>query len=340
MSTLAEAFASALAKKKNPAGKGEVSQRRQTMLDGLSVERGDVLVNDLPAAADNDAANQQRAQRWLEQRILRMRREGEFAELNVWVFPEVAVELLKLNTNNRRLKKGHIPSLCAAAQEGRWINTGHPIIISSDGVLQDGQHRLTAVLQAGSSIKMDLRFGIDPRAFAVTDIGAKRSGADTLQVAGYCDEATLSAAARVLYGIEKGVAAGSIRDFPNDLILKFVRERPGIQDAARIGHSSAGPLKSSGAALSAAAYLIGLQHGTSVADEYFTELRRGAGSHFDMPNRPMARLHRMLKDGDFRSGQQVTAACVLGWNFQSKNRSLRSDKAFFLASGEPFPKVI
>lgn len=58
---------------------------------------------------------------------------------------------------------------------GEFENTGEPLILSSEGVLNNGQHRLLAVAEADAVVDMDVRFGIPRRAFTKTDIGAPRT---------------------------------------------------------------------------------------------------------------------------------------------------------------------
>jgi hypothetical protein len=335
MSALGDALRQAL-QKKNPAGQGGAFDGRQPMLEQQEILVREPAVNTDAGPPLKDAAR--RAKGWLRARLDRMAREGDFAELDVLVWRELAEELLGMGGKNRRLKVNSLPELFAAAREGRWINTGHPIVISSDATLQDGQHRLTMIKETGIAVPMDIRFGVDPKAFAVTDTGSKRTGGDTLQIAGFQQENALAATARILCAIDRGLTM--LKDFPNDVLLKYVNERPALTDAVRIGHSSSAPLKTQPSPMSAAAYLIILGHGVAVAEEFFTELRKGAGPNFDKPNNPLPRLRKMIVEGEYRSRQGLVAGVVLAFNLHRSGRAARGNSKLTLAAGEPFPKVI
>jgi hypothetical protein len=278
------------------------------------------------------------AQDWLHTQLSRMRRDGEFSIINVKLFGELAIELLKLNTKNRKFKENQMPALCAATLEGRWVNTGHPIVISSDGQLQDGQHRLTAVTRTGASITADFRFGIDPRAFAVTDIGSKRTGGDTLQIAGYQQHNILASTARLLIAFENDIA--KLHILSNDVCLQFVEEHPLLVDAARIGHSTASAIKTTPTACAAAAFIISTARGVAEAEAFFTELRAGGGLGFAKPTMPMPRLRAAIDEGRFTNPRAMVAAFILAFNAHAAGRSVRNREALSLIAGEPFPSVM
>lgn len=67
---------------------------------------------------------------------------------------------------------------------GRWIYTGTPIQVGTDGSLLDGQHRLLAIVESGARLKFDVRYNIDPAAMTAIDIGAIRGLGDFLKMRG------------------------------------------------------------------------------------------------------------------------------------------------------------
>ena len=80
-----------------------------------------------------------------------------------------ARRLLAINTGNRRVSQRRIGQLAAQMRGGHYENTGEPIIVSDNGVLNNGQHRLLAVIEADAAVEMDIRFGIPRKAFVKTD---------------------------------------------------------------------------------------------------------------------------------------------------------------------------
>ena len=72
----------------------------------------------------------------------------------VTVTSEIAKKMLEKNKENRAVNKARVTQYSKAMQEGRWIENGQPVILSSDGFLVDGQHRLTAIIKADATIEM------------------------------------------------------------------------------------------------------------------------------------------------------------------------------------------
>lgn len=97
------------------------------------------------------------------------------------VTPSMALEWLKFNTNNRPLRRTVVNGFKLALQRGEYIATHQGIAFGTDGVLLDGQHRLTAISELRDGIfPMVVTWGVPNDAFKVMDIGVKRSAADSL----------------------------------------------------------------------------------------------------------------------------------------------------------------
>ena len=103
------------------------------------------------------------------------------------ITPEVAKQYLEHNTGNRRLNRSSVESLAREIREGRWQLTHQGIAFDENGVLIDGQHRLSAVVLANTSVEMMVARGIKPsenNIFAI-DNGKKRTVRDMLQIGQY-----------------------------------------------------------------------------------------------------------------------------------------------------------
>ncbi|NCC66460.1 MAG: hypothetical protein EOM15_17640 [Spirochaetia bacterium] len=70
------------------------------------------------------------------------------------ITPEMATRMLSGNKDNRAINKSRVTLYAKAMKEGRWVENGQTIIISTDGFLIDGQHRLTALVAAGVTLEM------------------------------------------------------------------------------------------------------------------------------------------------------------------------------------------
>jgi len=96
--------------------------------------------------------------------------------------PAIAAGLLPTQERNRQISQAHITKLVRDMLSGRWHETNHqPIALSADWRLLDGQHRLTAVVRSGVSIKMWVAIGVDRKVVEDgTDKGAERRLKDQL----------------------------------------------------------------------------------------------------------------------------------------------------------------
>src|SRR4051794_4301498 len=70
----------------------------------------------------------------------------------VWITPELARAILTdLNKGTRTKKPEEIRRYANDMKDGRWVMTGESIKFGTDGLLKDGQNRLSACVQANVS---------------------------------------------------------------------------------------------------------------------------------------------------------------------------------------------
>lgn len=100
--------------------------------------------------------------------------EGLRVEL-MQIPPDLAAKWLKRNFVNRPIQRKHIKSLVDAIRAGQWDDAnGETIIFGITGNLLDGQHRLTAVVEAQHAITSLVVFGVEEHKRATIDTGNKR----------------------------------------------------------------------------------------------------------------------------------------------------------------------
>lgn len=100
------------------------------------------------------------------------------------ISPELAQFILEeKNGANRKVSATKVSEYIDAMNDKRWPVTGATIVFSKSGFLMDGQHRLLACVRAGVAIKTYVVFGIDDGAFAMMDIGRKRTNVDAFAIA-------------------------------------------------------------------------------------------------------------------------------------------------------------
>lgn len=103
------------------------------------------------------------------------------------ITPEKALELLKMNTANRTIKQRTVAKYVEDMKTGNWKENGVPFVIGDDGVIKDGQHRLTAIVKAGVTLHNQLIVTIPAEEANGYDIGSQRSFRDVALLEGYTD---------------------------------------------------------------------------------------------------------------------------------------------------------
>jgi len=86
------------------------------------------------------------------------KRTGRMHTVIMLVGPDQAIKWLEGNTRNRRLDQKHVDYLAAEMKAGRWKLTHIGIAFDINGTLQDGQHRLWAIVMSGCTVEMNVTF--------------------------------------------------------------------------------------------------------------------------------------------------------------------------------------
>lgn len=102
----------------------------------------------------------------------------------------------KLDTPRRPIRAGRVEKLAHAITTGQWVTTHQGIAIGPDGAILDGNHRLHAIVAADQAVDVVVARDADPAWFPVLDVGAARTAADSLRVAGYTNTNKLAAMVR------------------------------------------------------------------------------------------------------------------------------------------------
>ena len=157
------------------------------------------------------------------------------------VTPELATAYLSQNTNNRPLNQRRVQSYVNAMMRGEWQFNGDPVRFDSEGVLIDGQHRLSAIEQSGIAQKILIIRDLPRTTFQTIDIGAKRSAGDLAALSGVKNTSTVTSGARLyLTWVKTGSIYATVDKAPsNQEILDFVVSSQLAARAAAYIHGSA-----------------------------------------------------------------------------------------------------
>lgn len=115
------------------------------------------------------------------------------------ITPEMAARLLKGNTHNRAIRTRVVEKYIDMMNRGLWELTHQGIAIGIDGTILDGQHRLLAIIEAGTTVPMCVTYNVASDIFDSIDLGQTRSIADLLRLPKR-EVAVYSMLARILKG--------------------------------------------------------------------------------------------------------------------------------------------
>jgi hypothetical protein len=172
---------------------------------------------------------------WLDDLVAKGRKEP-FAE-TMTISPALAAELLNRNEDNRVIKAAKVANFAADMSSGRWAFNGEPIIISDTGELNDGQHRLTALIQADTALSFLVVFGVPRNTRTTLDQGSTRGAQDYLAMEGrpYANNAATLARYVLAYERSEGRNLHFRSRITNAEVVERVRDDEGITASAAYG---------------------------------------------------------------------------------------------------------
>lgn len=237
------------------------------------------------------------------------------------ITPAYAKQLLDQNPSNRKLSETTINRYAADMKAGAWTNNGQGIVITPDGALLDGQHRMHAVLRSQREIAMLVVRGVPPEAFVTMDSGKARSFADVLSVQGCVHVNTLASLSRLSFNYAAGA---NLRYTPTKTTLhEFVQQHPYAQDVAKLMGNA--KLKMPRSPLGAV-LLLG-NHRRNLDDEvveFIDGLESGAGlfkGDARLALREWVNQQKLRERGQLTS-QTLFAATARAWNAFASGKEL------------------
>lgn len=255
------------------------------------------------------------AKNWLQQRVDKAEREGVFAEVAP-LDHGIAMELLRVNHSNRRIRKAKLTQYMEDMKSGRWLLNGEPLIISKEGHLLDGQHRCFAMLNVFEAPMVAFMFGVEHDARRTMDTGAKRFASDILSLEGIKNSSLASSAARMLIALEQGkrkLFAGRDK-ISTTLIVERVMEDDELQEVAHDIHKmKRKPVPGVTPGVIAAAYYLMRKKNKSQALEFIEDV-----FHFDHERGTPAKItyDRLLDLAGTGGREKRLEVLARGWNMK------------------------
>lgn len=279
-----------------------------------------------------------------------IKRKDHTGSREYWITPDLAKWLLQHNTGNRRFSRGRCDRYVRILRNDMWVNTGEPIIVADDGTLNEGQHRLTAIVETNITVPYDIRFGISRIAFKATGTGATRSVGDVLGIAAndpiYAN--TRAAAARLLICYEMGLP-GSLHTQlqPGEIADAALKWEDKLKFASELCVSLGGKhgMNIRNAAAVAFCTLARLARNQSTVEEFMEIVATGLVTDKSNPARV---LYDRLRNDDGHQGvgrnanMERLALFIKAWNAWLNGDAFNKGGLRWRSAGpqaEPFPEL-
>lgn len=154
----------------------------------------------------------------------------------VLMTPALAARLLAANENNRHIRPTVVHRYARDMLHGDWSLNGETIKIAASGRVIDGQHRLSAVVEAGIDVLMFVVEGLPEDSQDTVDRGLGRNIADALRLRGEVDVNNLGAGIAQAIVLRSDTPTQSSHAWPSTReALHYLDEHPGIRASLAVG---------------------------------------------------------------------------------------------------------
>jgi len=168
--------------------------------------------------------------------LSRLLKEGVRMQTKVMtVTPKLAAEWLERNHCNRPISQRMVEEYKWLINEGKFYLTHQGVAFDTQDRLRDGQHRLRAIVETGTSAKMVVATGLGEEALQAIDSGRRRTDQQVLSMAhGEYISSFVTAIAREMFGggLHLGTGKRQIRPMRLELITFYETHREAIEFAA------------------------------------------------------------------------------------------------------------
>lgn len=240
----------------------------------------------------------------------------------VLVTPEMAKELLSLNSKNRKVREPAILKFSREMSNGNWKeDTGELIKISKTGILLDGQHRLIALIKADMPIYFHIARGLSDEILDVLDTGNLRSAGDVFRLNDIPYSSNIPSYIQQYHTIKNTnalVRGNKSQRLSNSECLKYYNASPEFwnliaTNSHRFYDMFSKALKQS---TIGGLYAVFYEINSQTADSFFTELCSGA----DVTNKSILLLRKKLLDDRISSSKKLmsstkVAYIIKTWNY-------------------------
>lgn len=245
------------------------------------------------------------------------------------VTPEMAEKWLTKNTINRPVSEMNIESLLSKMKKNQWVITTDSIGFDIDGKLNNGQHRLLALIRYGKELPFLVSRGLPLASFNCIDTGKIRTSGDVLGASGVASSKPKSSIITFLLASSKGKSvdrSSKSLKISNQDVLDFYNKHSHKIDQAH----KASILYTKKFKAIEARYIGGLYYTFSkidqdFADRFFLSYSNGLG--LTLGNPVFALRERLMADWKsvkkYSTNDKISWV-IIAWNAFHSGRKLQS----------------
>jgi hypothetical protein len=261
----------------------------------------------------------------------------------VYVNASLAADFLSKNQANRLLRPKVVSEYAAIMASGQWHDGGgDPILVTTDGTVIGGQHRLHAIIEATNKLGVPVTIGLtvlwNASPAQRNQPQLKWTPSHSLEAAGFKGVAGLAGGINTYLRLT-GARPWTRTSAPAQVIEDFASTNPAKTEAARVFaqfHNKARLLPFS--ALFAFYYALAeRQENLAQVEAFINALNEGTGLTSDMPvyrlREYLMRISRVAQLEPY----MIMALLIKTWNAYKYGRTI---KALSFREGETFPAFL
>lgn len=266
---------------------------------------------------------------WLDEQVEAAR--GKIVTQVVDLTPAIARALLNRNDGNRKVGERKVSEYARDIKNGAWMMNGEPIILSSEGLMNDGQHRCLAVVETDTPIKVILVIGVERETRLTLDRGKMRSIGDYLSMSGYVSAAQIGTTASMAWqylNFNKLANSADKRPTKSE-VMSFIRDNEDHSVGGRPLSVSTAFANRKGAGVVGGRPLVAFCHwvfwgkaGKAAADDFIVALCEGPNLSAGHPIL-YVRNRLIIERGRLRAYDKAELI-FRAWNAWRRNAAVRS----------------
>lgn len=227
----------------------------------------------------------------------------------IMLTPRLAMQLKEGKLLNRKIIKSALEDYKRQVRAKLWeLVPDSMLLLTADGQLLNGQHRIETVIETGIAIPIIICYGVPARLFSKIDCGRKWTAKDVLSVDSWNRPKDVGATAKIIIQYFQGTIAPNNPE-TNEEILRFSRANVAALEESILAVNALRYQRNAMAALHFLYSMISRRR----ADEFIRDFQ--VGNEAGTPGA----VAKGIIDNAKAHGSRIDSRTVLSWGFVAWN---------------------